>query len=525
MISSRKESAARNRCVGKDSPKDLQGHHDIPERPLQNRGGDTFQFTVPAPFAPRRMHYKTEASFPLPRSMVKSRKRRAFESDGPNSDEISPRTEMLGQDKTLKPTNSMSMARFTPPSSPNVGFSTPANRRFALSPTTQELSSFGNMTIQSLGSSFASYSNGKAPFPPDSNTSVTSASLVTPRSQIKQSPRHVPIAVVSTDATEALAIPSTPRETPQTEGSLLLFGSPSAIQSPVIHESPNFLLPRCSKISSNSRNHSRISNASNHNKNTPPISFLRLDHSEKKGDHPRKSSLGARPTTSRSLLKKSTSTDSLDDFHSIDDACADGSLSDSCDEGGWFFLCSPKKNTATDDDSPRSQKKQKAPNLKASMPPSIDPSSLKKFEFTSDAYANNQGFPKINTQLPARLRKPRNPGASANSLFGMDIICEHSMSRQSSTDFELLAKRSSTDLLSTRDNTLLPRAIVRTESDQSIGLCLDSAQLYGGSRDMITPPVLSSSQPEQPPLMKRRLQEQKIVIEYCQPSRVEKVKK
>jgi len=303
-----------------------------------------------------------ERTFPCPRNMDRNRKRRAFASNGPNGTQICPERTGKPSEQYFKSIQNSSLKKCTPPSSPIVAFSPPDAYKgnFALSPTTQELSSFGNMTIRSLGSSFASY--GRMPVVSDTGSDSISTNMATPLSQLNYSPRHVPLAVVSSE-TELLSMPGSPRKLHNSDN-LLVFGSPVAIESKSpMHESPKFLLPRCQI--SGSKKPVAYHGRRHETREKPPINFLTLNQSlsfedDKKKQEPNPNAL----PTSRSLLKKATSTDSLDDFHNVD-----GSLSDSGDEGEWFFLCSPKKPcTETEDDSPRRQKKNRPPLPKLDLP-------------------------------------------------------------------------------------------------------------------------------------------------------------
>jgi hypothetical protein len=492
---------------------------------------ELFEFTVPAPCTQR---YEGSFHCPMPRHLNRNRKRRAFASNGPNSQQDCLGTIEQDQerhpDPTLRsPMQRSPMRRLTPPSSPNVGFASPINRRISLlSPTTQELSTFGNMTIQSFGSSFASYSNGRMPVISDSYTPSDAGG--TPRSQIKQSPRqsprHVPLAIVCTNTPDTLSLPCTPRKSQNAEGNLPVFGSPRAIQtrSPAhVHESPKFLLPRCNRMTGKS---GIFPGSIQGERDNPPMHFLRLDKNPPKneGTSTRKSNPYGLPIASRSLLQKVSSADSLDDFNCMDDGSANGSLSDSCDEGGWFFLCSPEKPISTaEDDSTRSQKKLRSPSI--DNPPSrkLDLSSAVSSSENSEVSNDNLLPLRVRSCIASGTQKSRKPitSTSTSSLFGMDIICENSMSRHPSTN---MFSRDHQDAFG-HPSAALARALSRTESDQSLGrLCLDSAQMYGGSRDMITPPIVMSSLPEQPPLMKRYLQQQKNFIDNFSARSSEKIK-
>lgn len=264
-----------------------------------------------------------------------------------------------------------------------------AMRRTSASPFStcsysKELSRIGNLTIQSPGSSFTAY---RSPFkygsyPPNSYINTHhfdnhhSPSGMLPTNLLKQNPRQVPIALVTVDKSlkstcvPTIAPPSYSQSSdaiPSSHGDgafpfLRPTASPNCcvqhddsccderyhgVNIPNIGEtvlpprhdntllspnSPSRVLQDASENNSDACNGANISPQA-------PVAFLDMNAPPRQRNK----------LSSFQSLFKQTSNDALDDFFHSDDVSLGSSLTESGDEGDWFFLCEPKLEASPTD--------------------------------------------------------------------------------------------------------------------------------------------------------------------------------
>ena len=413
-----------------------------------------------------------------------------------------------------------SAAKPTSCSSPSVTFGfdvSPCPDSLVLSPTSNELSNFSHLTIRTSGSSFATYSSGRKKNLTDTPTTPSSAQ----RMHFRQSPRHVPLEIIAANHSQLNILPRSPERNTMDGVDLPIFGSPQAVQprSPV-QKSPRFLIPRCTKNIYGEKSFEMSSTKMHQCKRSPsrkaihpPISFLTLNNRS-----PSTRSIHKAGSTSRSLLNVSSEEDSLDDFEYIEDDASNGSLSDSCDEDAWFFLSSPTKNnipaTGTNvtpcPDGPN-QKKPRSPNEESNG--TCTPGTLKPRGAETNLFPIDSGASMLPRGGSSALKSTRY--TSSSSLFGMDAICENSMSTSNLPELlnrNISGPANEGSLGSTCPNPAL--SLPRNDSEISLGLGLENVPVCCDRRDLITPPIINTLQ-LQPPSMKQardRHNAQKIVI-------------
>ena len=197
----------------------------------------------------------------------------------------------------------------------------------------------------------------------------------------------------------------------------------------------------------------------------------------------------------------------------------DGSLSDSDDDCDMFLLAAPNCAFGSDPGeflngdsiNPQARQRNKRTKHHGSRKPSNDESIVR---FTSDLSVSSTTVTASNVSDPdhegkgstvpkcfssGHLQKEESKSKFSNaSLFGMDIIHEHSVSNVSLVGMSSeLPHRGSTNDLNLRRET-------SEQSLGSIGLSLEGAPLYSecNSRDMVTPPVISRNTALSPPPLK-----------------------
>ena len=448
-------------------------------------------------------------------SILRSRKRGASDCNAPLMNDpscFSSANLPLQRNAFASPSRIIGAAKPTSSSSPSVTFGfdvTPCPDSLLLSPTSNQLSNFSHLTIQTSGSSFATYSSGRKKNLTDTPTTPSSAQ----RMHFRQSPRHVPLEIIAANHSNS------PERDTMDGVDLPIFGSPQAVQPRTpVHKSPRFLIPRCTKNINGEKSFEMSSTKMHQWKRSPsrkashpPISFLTLDNRS-----PSTRSIHQSGSTSRSLLNVSSEEDSLDDFECIED---DASLSsDSCDEDAWFFLSSPTKNNIPTSgpnvtpcpDGPN-QKKLRSPNEESNG--TCTPGTLKPRDAETNLFPIDSGAPMLPRGGSSALKSTRY--TSSTSLFGMDVICENSMSTSNLPELlnrNISGAANEGSLGSSCPNPAL--FLPRNDSDISLRLGLENVPVCCDRRDLITPPVINTLQ-LQPPSMKQardRHNAQKIVI-------------
>lgn len=195
---------------------------------------------------------------------------------------------------------------------------------------------------------------------------------------------------------------------------------------------------------------------------------------------------------SLSILTPTTDRDNFDDFfgetnkhHSPYDS--DGSLSDIDDDNDNFFLSSPcvvaeEKNEAADNlptsasSFQRHGRAAKQRKIEEQQPP--DPDTQQDSVQTSQKAINNNTFEAV---------------TSAASLYGMDIIQEHSISNVSLVEMNRIKTRRPSGVF--RSKVPILKRDLSDSSLSAYGLNLEDSLLYeDSSRDLVTPPIVAQTQ-------------------------------
>ena len=369
-------------------------------------------------------------------------------------------------------------------------------------PTLFELSSFGNLAIQSVGSSFSSFVNGRRSIVPAGSP----LPLGTPPPHSKPSAKQVPLTILSTEK------PSVPLNQSHQAQPHSAFGSPMATKS---FKSPRFFVPRCSKTSrridllreKTAKTSRRIDLL---REKASPLILPQLGTSmifDKKSTSLNKNALNEDVCNRTSTSSKTTSNGGTSkcmhlfrppSMDYVDNCSAsDGSLTDNGDEYDWFFLCDPAIAAYTNDSNqtrpmarstvlPRSPSSVFAQNGNGNPPAKLDRPSV------------SRPFPSVDDQPKGGVLQGIATSISChNRLVGIGIIHENSMSRPRSAEADT-------------PDSFGPKVqacpfVHRSQSEQSLDIGIENAPMYSDARDLITPPVMSLGSRSPPPLKQTKL--------------------
>jgi len=457
----------------------------------------------------------------------------------------------------------------TPPASQCM---TSSASPFATSPYSKELSRFSNLTIQSPGSSFTAYSpHGgvkhqhqvcSSPSPcynNSSNLGGLSSSLSSNTDnkfqafllQKQNPPRHVPIALVTgetmlhTNKKDGTSIIVPPRRNPLCDSISGSYGKgKSAVRpatpflclrndnddhydhhhhhvdetcnKPTIPTVPDVspqchLSPQSSGGLSEDVHGKSSSSDGKRNEDTdvtsPPIAFLDMKPNQEHTAGRQKTSQTSTFTTS---LLKQRSTDSLDDFFFSDDVSLGSSLTDSGDEGEWFFLCEPTMDASPTDcahhwEAPRPsvlrQKLRRIPKLPFPPPPPTN----------NNAAPTGTDYITFSTRLLSKnVSTTKSQYSSSSSLFGLGIPQANSKASLNGESFTS-HNWGSRKQLKTASFYALSQHESSSQSLQHLSAVSNAASSNSDllskttPRDLVTPPV-SAAFPESndgPPPLKR----------------------
>lgn len=426
---------------------------------------------------------------------------------------------------------------------------------FSTSTYSKELSRIGNLTIQSPGSSFTAYHSPAhvkhgCPSPTCNNNKNTngvpqSSSDMLPALQ-KQNPRHVPIAFVTRPASNhdyreesPVLIPTTtaPFHCVQKDDDHYHKYQRSSHQDNYVPT--NVEKSQCRRHSFLSSSHSssdsleddvnrKSRDGRNDAKVSPPVSFL--DFSQNEGNFGRQQKSQISSFTS---LLKQKSNDSLDDFFFSDDVSLGSSLTESGDEGDWFFLCQPKFEASPTDCAhhwkmPRSSFLHENPRRipKLPFPTTTSTNSNVAPTSTNDDYVTfSTRF--ISKNVPTSTTKSQY--SSSSTLFGMGIPqanSKASFNDEQTSSYNVAGPRQQQKMAPF--STVCRHESLSSQSLQNVVASSSNATTSAGgsdvlikttttapTRDLVTPPVsLVFQETNEPPPLKKASYHMKSIASF-----------